>query len=83
MRTIKSLVEIANRYSAEDAKDIGDALGVDWDDIDLGQFAIGMNVETEHDDVTHGDPLLTGKIALAHLREVPDYYDKLLRYVEN
>jgi len=37
----------------------------------------GMNVELEHRNVTHGDPLLTAKIALAHLRERADYYDLL------
>jgi hypothetical protein len=27
--------------------------------------------------VTDDDPVLTGKIALAHLREFPDYYERL------
>ncbi len=27
--------------------------------------------------VTNGDPLITGKIALAHLNEFPDYYERL------
>jgi hypothetical protein len=44
-----------------------------------------MDVELEHGtrdpetDVTGDDPLLTGKIALAHLREFPDYYPRLAR----
>lgn len=38
-----------------------------------------MDVELEHADVTGGDPVMTGKIALAHLREDPQYYDKLER----
>ena len=44
-----------------------------------------MDVELEHGardpdtDVTGDDPLLTGKIALAHLRELPDYYTRLAR----
>jgi hypothetical protein len=29
--------------------------------------------------VTHDDPLVTGKIALAHLHEIPDYYTRLDR----
>ena len=43
----------------------------------------GMNVELEHGrrypdlDVTGDDPVLTAKIALAHLREFPDYYQRL------
>ena len=42
-----------------------------------------MEVELEHGrrepqtGVTHDDPILTGKIALAHLRERPDYYELL------
>ena len=27
--------------------------------------------------MTDEDPFLTGKIALLHLREIPDYYDRL------
>ena len=45
--------------------------------------AVGIEVELEHGtrdpatDITHDDPLLTGKIALAHLNELPDYYTRL------
>jgi hypothetical protein len=44
-----------------------------------------MEVELEHGlhdlltDVTDDDPVVTGKIALAHLNEFPDYYDRLER----
>ena len=81
MRRIQ-ITEEENRFSTDDSERIGNSMGLDWDTIDLGQFAIGMNVETEHDDVTHGDPLLIGKIAWAHLREKPNYYVLLLKYVE-
>lgn len=70
------------RFTPDDAKDIGNQLDVDWDEIDLTQFTVGMNAETEHDDVTGGDPLAIGKIALAHLKEDPLYYTKLFMYVE-
>jgi hypothetical protein len=49
----------------------------------LEEFRRGMDVELEHGtrdvdtNVTNDDPLTTGKIALAHLREFPDYYDRL------
>jgi hypothetical protein len=42
-----------------------------------------MNVELEHGirdpfaNVTNDDIILTGKIALAHLNEFPDYYTRL------
>jgi len=40
---------------------------------------MGLNVELEHTDVTKGDPITTGKITLAHLEELPDYYTRLKR----
>lgn len=68
---------------SEEAEKIGDQLGLKWDKFDLDQFCRGMNVELEHGlrnlstNVTDDDPLITGKIALAHLNEFPDYYDRL------
>ena len=44
---------------------------------------MGMDVELEHGlrdpntNVTNDDSLVTGKIALAHLNEFPDYYTRL------
>jgi Protein of unknown function (DUF5661) len=73
----------SRRTSSEDARRVGDAIGVDWNRFDLEQFRMGMDVEYEHGshdpetDVTHDDPLLTGKIALAHMKEFPDYYERL------
>lgn len=58
-------------------KQIGDKLGVDWKEVDLDEFANGMFVEEEHRDITHGDPEMTAKIVLAHLKEDPRYYTKL------
>ena len=43
----------------------------------------GMNVELEHGkkdrftNVTNNNVIITGKIALAHLNEFPDYYKRL------
>jgi hypothetical protein len=73
------------RTSIDEARRVGDAIGVDWDRFDLDQFRKGMDVEYEHGshdpqtDVTHDDPILTGKIALAHMKEFPDYYERLER----
>jgi hypothetical protein len=70
-------------FTAEQAKKIGERLGVTWKDFDVEQFRMGMDVELEHGtrdadtNVTNDDALTTGKIALAHLREFPDYYDRL------
>lgn len=70
-------------FTAEEAQTIGEQLGIDWTDFDIEQFRKGMDVELEHGtrspatNVTDDDPLMTGKIALAHLNEFPDYYDRL------
>ncbi len=75
--------ENRKRFTEEQAKQIGDALRVSWSEFDVDQFRRGMDVELEHGtvdadtNVTNDDPLTTGKIALAHLREFPDYYDRL------
>ena len=73
------------RTTVEEARRVGDAIGVDWARFDLEQFRAGMDIEFEHGshdpqtDVTHDDPILTGKIALAHMKEFPDYYERLER----
>jgi hypothetical protein len=73
------------RTSIEEARRVGDAIGVDWDRFDLEQFRAGMDVEFEHGshdpqtNVTGDDPVMTGKITLAHMKEFPDYYERLER----
>jgi Protein of unknown function (DUF5661) len=73
------------RTTSEEAKRVGDEIGVDWSRFDLEQFRAGMDVEFEHGahdaqtDVTGDDPIITGKIALAHMKEFPDYYERLER----
>ena len=77
-------------FSADDARRVGAEIGIDWDSapFDLEQFRRGMEVELEHGrhdpvtNVTDDDPALTGKIALAHLNEFPDYYTRLERMEE-
>ena len=72
-------------FPLNQAKAIGEQLGIRWDTFDLKQFRAGLGVELEHGtanqttDVTNDDPLMTGKIALAHLTEFPDYYTRLAR----
>ena len=75
-------------FTPEKAKEIGETLGVNWTKFDVEQFRVGMDVELEHGtedpntNVTNDDPLMTGKIALAHLNEFPDYYTRLLELEE-
>ena len=72
-------------FSDAEARHAGEQIGIDWGTapFDVEQFRIGMDVELEHGlhdeqtNVTGDDPLLTAKIALAHLHEFPDYYTRL------
>lgn len=70
-------------FTSEEAKQIGDQLGINWNEFDLEEFRMGLHVELEHGshdpetNVTNDDPLLTGKIAWAHLKELKDYYTRL------
>jgi hypothetical protein len=70
-------------YSVEQARLVGDQIGIDWNTspfVGVRQFRYGMEVELEHGmvdpqtNVTYDDPIMTAKIALAHLNERPDYY---------
>jgi hypothetical protein len=70
-------------FTTEQAREIGEKLGIDWSHFNVEQFHMGLLVELEHGlndpttDVTGNDPILTGKIALAHLNEFADYYTRL------
>ena len=71
------------KFTEKEAKEIGEKLEIDWSKFNVDQFRRGMDVELEHGsrdpqtNVTNDDPLTTGKIALAHLNEFADYYDRL------
>ena len=73
----------SKHFTIEEAKRIGEALNVDWSKFDVEQFRMGLDVELEHGksdlltNVTYDDEMTTGKIALAHLNEFPDYYSRL------
>ena len=77
-------------FSADEARRVGEHIGIDWDSapFDVEQFRSGMDVELEHGlhdpatNVTDDDAITTGKIALAHLNEFPDYYTRLERMEE-
>ena len=66
------------------AKQIGDEIGLDWGIVDLGEFIQGIKEEMEHGSEygsatqVHDDSYTTsGRIAYAHLIEVPNYYTLL------
>jgi len=74
-------------FTRDEAGRVGQQIGIDWETapFDVEQFRMGMNVELEHGlhdpatNVTGDDAVVTGKIALAHLKEFPDYYTRLDR----
>ena len=78
------------RFTTTEARRIGEKIGIDWASapFDVDQFRGGLDVELEHGlhdpatNVTDDDPITTGKIALAHLNEFPDYYTRLERMEE-
>ena len=73
----------AKHFTKDDAKRIGESIGIDWTKFDVEQFRMGLDVELEHGsrelstNVTNDDEITTGKIALAHLNEFSDYYTRL------
>lgn len=72
-------------FTQQEAKRIGDALGINWEIVRIDEFQTGLGVELEHGardletNVTNDDLIQTGKIALAHLKEFPDYYTRLAK----
>lgn len=76
-------MESKKNFTEQEAKEIGEQLMIKWDKFDVDQFKRGMDVELEHGtidsntNVSNDDPLITGKITLAHLNEIQDYYDRL------
>jgi hypothetical protein len=80
-------VTAGKSFTTDEARRIGEEIGIEWasSPFDVEQFRMGMDVELEHGlhdlvtNVTGDEPTVTGKIALAHLKEFPDYYTRLAR----
>ena len=66
------------KISRETSDKILDKMGYKFNPV---EFYLGMNSELEHKDVTHGNMVMTAKIAAAHLKENPKYYS-LLKTIE-
>ena len=79
------MTSTTTHFTVGRAREIGAEIGIDWEatPFDVEQFRMGLEVELEHGahdpetNVTGDDPVLTGKIAWAHLKELPDYYTRL------
>jgi hypothetical protein len=88
---IKKLTEgdmVKKVFTVEQAREVAKKIGADFKKWDVEQFRMGMDVELEHGkvdprtNVTNDDPVITGKIAWAHLNEIPDYYTRLYEMEE-
>ena len=74
-------------FSIDEARAIATTIGIDLATapFTLEEFRSGLDVELEHGrrdpatNVTGDDPIATGRIALAHLNEMPDYYTRLAK----
>lgn len=70
-------------FNEDEARAIGDAIGINWDTVDINEFGMGLTVELEHGshdpetNVIDDNEELAGKIAWAHLKEIRDYYTRL------
>lgn len=77
----------STQISEDEAYKLGIQIGINWKTAKFSpaDFAKGVMVEFEHGahdpetNVTNDDLVLTGKIAWAHLKEDPEYYQKLAR----
>ena len=73
------------KFTQPEARQIGNILGINWNEVSIEEFQVGLGVELEHGvrdmetNVTNDDEIQTGKIALAHLKEFPDYYTRLAK----
>lgn len=69
-------------FKMHDAMKAASTLGVTFDKYTPEEFLDGINLELEHGtidettNVTNDDLIMTAKIALAHLNEYPNYYNR-------
>jgi hypothetical protein len=82
---VAAVTSVKKSFTREEALAVATELGIDFTALkcNLEQFRMGLDVELEHGprspktDVAGDDSMITGKIALAHLNEFPDYYTRL------
>ena len=69
-------------FSDKEIMMVAKFLNIDFSRFSFDDFKRGINIELEHGkenmltDVTDNDLIKTAKIALAHLNEFPNYYNK-------
>jgi len=69
-------------FNIKDAVEIANKLNIQFKDFSINDLLTGINIELEHGtinpktNITNDNLELTAKIALAHLYEYPNYYNK-------
>lgn len=72
-------------FTLDEVQILGEKIGINFDQVNLEEFKKGLSVELEHGssdpetNVTNDDEVMTAKITWAHLKEIPDYYTRLLK----
>jgi len=89
---VRYMIEYRNPKKLDESKEtpeeqvirLGEELELELEDTAISELVMGMVVEKEHGsqsgdiaDITHDDEMMTFKIALAHVMEIPDYYTRL------
>lgn len=74
------------KITKANAKKMAKKFKINLNVIDVDEFHYGLNVELEHGklfgsitNITNDNLDLTTKIVIAHLKEFPDYYKRLLK----
>lgn len=81
--------DIQLAITLDQALELGVKLDINWGEYSLFEFMQGYGVELEHGtmfprwNITNDDPIMTAKIVMAHLEELPDYYTRLNKMENN
>lgn len=76
---------MSKTFTTQAAETLAKSVGIDFNNIDIEQFRMGLTIELEHGahdpetNVTNDNMEATAKIVWAHLKEIPDYYTRLAR----
>lgn len=76
-------IMVKKEITKEEAIELGKFFKINYDIVPFNQFWFGLNVELEHGtrdpqtNVTNDDMITTALITIAHLKEFPNYYEKL------
>jgi hypothetical protein len=87
MSWLKRALRSRRTYTSEEARKIGERIGINWAtcEFPVEEFRMGLAVELEHGEIDEDTNITddgdseTGKIAWAHLKELSDYYTRLRR----